>query len=368
MIRSKIWNARTAAAAMAVPALTLAATAAGTPARAEAPRVVATIKPIHALVASVMDGVGTPALLIGGSMSPHGVNLRPSQARLLSQAGVVVWTGPALELSVGKIVRNLAGKAISVPLQEARGVRLYKLRAGGLWEGHDHGDHDDHGDEDQSQKEHGEEKHGHKDHDDDRKDEARKGHDDHDHEDDDHKGHDDHDEERADIDAHIWLDPHNAIAMTRAIADALARADAPNAAAYRANAAATVARLQALDAEVAKALRPVRGKRYIVFHDAYQYFEKRYRLTPSGSVTVDPHRAPSPRRLYEIRTRILERGASCVFREPQFTPKIINVLVRGTPARVGTLDPVGASLPAGKGAYEALVRGLVANLRACFAG
>ena len=335
MIRSKIWNARTAAAAMAVPALTLAATAAGTPARAEAPRVVATIKPIHALVASVMDGVGTPALLIGGSMSPHGVNLRPSQARLLSQAGVVVWTGPALELSVGKIVRNLAGKAISVPLQEARGVRLYKLRAGGLWEGHDH---DDHGD------------------------------DDHDHEDDDHKGHDDHDEERADIDAHIWLDPHNAIAMTRAIADALARADAPNAAAYRANAAATVARLQALDAEVAKALRPVRGKRYIVFHDAYQYFEKRYRLTPSGSVTVDPHRAPSPRRLYEIRTRILERGASCVFREPQFTPKIINVLVRGTPARVGTLDPVGASLPAGKGAYEALVRGLVANLRACLAG
>ena len=335
MIRSKIWNARTAAAAMAVPALTLAATAAGTPARAEAPRVVATIKPIHALVASVMDGVGTPALLIAGSMSPHGVNLRPSQARLLSQAGVVVWTGPALELSVGKIVRNLAGKAISVPLQEARGVRLYKLRAGGLWEGHDH---DDHGDDDR------------------------------DREDDDHKGHDDHDEERADIDAHIWLDPHNAIAMTRAIADALARADAPNAAAYRANAAATVARLQALDAEVAKALRPVRGKRYIVFHDAYQYFEKRYRLTPSGSVTVDPHRAPSPRRLYEIRTRILERGASCVFREPQFTPKLINVLVRGTPARVGTLDPVGASLPAGKSAYEALVRGLVANLRACLAG
>ena len=319
MIRSKIWNARTAAAAMAVPALTLAATAAGTPARAEAPRVVATIKPIHALVASVMDGVGTPALLIGGSMSPHGVNLRPSQARLLSQAGVVVWTGPALELSVGKIVRNLAGKAISVPLQEARGVRLYKLRAGGLWEGHDHDDDDD-------------------------------------------------DEERADIDAHIWLDPHNAIAMTRAIAGALARADEPNAAAYRANAAATIARLQALDAEIAKTLRPVRGKRYIVFHDAYQYFEKRYRLTPSGSVTVDPHRAPSPRRLYEIRTRILERGASCVFREPQFTPKIINVLVRGTPARVGTLDPVGASLPAGKGAYEALVRGLVANLRACLAG
>ena len=321
MIRSKTWNARIGTAALTVPALVLAAVSA--PVQAKAPRVVATSKPIHALVASVMDRIGTPALLIGGSKTPHGVSLRPSQARQLAQAEMVIWTGPALELFVEKAVKNLASKAISVPLQDARGVRLYKLRKGGLWEldEHDHHDHDD----------------------------------------------DDDDEERADIDAHIWLDPHNAIAMTRAIAGALARADEPNAAAYRANAAATIARLQALDAEIAKTLRPVRGKRYIVFHDAYQYFEKRYRLTPSGSVTVDPHRAPSPRRLYEIRTRILERGASCVFREPQFTPKIINVLVRGTPARVGTLDPVGAALPAGKGAYATLLRRLAANLRACLA-
>lgn len=341
MTRPKSWNARIGSVALTVPALALAAAGGSAPARAEAPRVVATIKPIHALVASVMDGVGTPALLLKGSISPHGVSLRPSQAHLLSQAGVVVWAGPALEQSVAKIVKNLAGKAISIPLQDAKGVRLYKLREGGLWEAHD-----DHGHMDDD----------HKAHDDDHKDEARKGHD------------DDHDEERADIDAHIWLDPHNAIAMTRAIAEALARADAPNAAAYRANAAATVARLKALDDGIAKTLRPVRNKRYIVFHDAYQYFEKRYRLTPAGSITVDPHRAPSPRRLYDIRTHILERRASCVFREPQFTPKIVNVLVRGTSARVGTLDPVGAALPAGKGAYETLIRRLAANLRACLAG
>ena len=105
-----------------------------------------------------------------------------------------------------------------------------------------------------------------------------------------------------------------------------------------------------------------------MFHDAYQYFEKRYRLTPAGSVTIDPHRAPSPRRLYDIRTRILQRGASCVFREPQFEPKIVNVLVRGTSAKVGTLDPVGAGLPAGKSAYATLLRRLAAGLRACLTG
>ena len=331
MIRTKIGKPRGAAVAMAVSALVFSA--GGGPASADAPRVVVTIKPIHALVSSVMDGVGDPALLISGSVSPHGLTLRPSQARLLSEARLVIWTGPALELPVAKIVKNLAEKAISVPLQDAKGVRLYKLREGGLWDAHDDHGHDGHG-----------------------------------HMDDGHKGHDDHDEERADIDAHIWLDPHNAIAMTRAIAEALARADAPNAAAYRANAAAAVARLKALDERVAKALRPIRNKRYIVFHDAYQYFEKRYGLRPAGSITIDPHRAPSPRRLYEIRTHILERKASCVFREPQFEPKLVNVLVRGTPARVGTLDPVGAALPAGKGAYETLLGGLVANLRACLTG
>lgn len=321
MISPKTWKAGIVAVALAVPTLALAA---GGPARAEAPRVVVTIKPIHALAASVMDGVGTPALLLSGSVSPHGITLRPSQARLLSEARVVIWTGPALELSVEKIVRNLAGKAVSVSLQEAKGVRLRKLREGGLWELDEH------------------EHHG--------------------------EGEEDEDEERADVDPHIWLDPHNAIAMTRAIAEALARADAPNAAAYRANAAATVRRLKALDDRIAKALRPIRKKKYIVFHDAYQYFEKRYRLAPAGSITVDPHRTPSPRRLYEIRTRILERGASCVFREPQFAPKMVDVLIRGTPARAGTLDPVGAALPAGKGAYESLIRGLADNLRACLTG
>ena len=349
MVRRKFGRSGVAAAGLAVPALVLGA--AWGSAQADGPRVVATIKPVHALVASVMDGVGAPALLIDGSTSPHGVSLRPSQARMLARAAVVVWTGPALERSVAKIVKNLAGKAVSVALQEAPGVRLYKLREGGLWDAHD-----DHG--------HGE--HGHKD--DDRKGHDEHGHDEHGHKDDDRKGHDEHDGERADIDAHIWLDPVNAIAMTRAISEALARADAPNAAAYRANAAASIARLKALDAEIAKAVRPVRGKRYIVFHDAYQYFEKRYRLTPAGSIAVDPHRAPSPRRLFDIRTRILKRGASCVFREPQFEPRIVNVLVRGTQAKVGTLDPVGAGLPAGKDAYATLLRRLVAGLRACLTG
>ncbi len=328
---SRSANAAFARLAVAVPIL--AAVAAGVPAQAEGPRVVATIKPIHALASSVMDGLGKPELLIRGLASPHGLKLKPSQARLLARAEVVIWIGPGLESDYERALKNLASKAVLVPLQAAEGLRIHKLREGGLWEAHDHHDHGHH---DHGEKEHDGKKHGN-------------------------------DERRADADAHIWLDPYNAIAMTRAIAGALAKVDETNAAVYRANAAKTITRLKALDAEIAQMLRPIRNKRYIVFHDAYQYFERRYRLAPVGSLTVDPHRAASPSRLYDLRKRILARGAACVFREPQFEPKIVNILVRGTPAKVGILDPLGADLPPGKGVYAMLLRRLAAGLRSCLA-
>ena len=344
MIKQKSMNTRPVRAAssllgnsvfarLAVSIPVLVATAAGMPVQADAPRVVATIKPIHALASSVMDGLGTPELLIRGLASPHGLKLKPSQARLLARAEVVIWIGPGLESDYERALKNLASKAVLVTLQAAEGVRIHKLREGGLWEAHDHHDHGHH---DHGEKKHHQKKHGH-------------------------------DERRADVDAHIWLDPYNAITMARAIAGTLAKVDAPNAAVYRANAAKTIARLKALDAEIAQMLRPIRNKRYIVFHDAYQYFERRYRLAPVGSLTVDPHLAPPPSRLYDLRKRILERGAACVFREPQFEPKIVNILVRGTPAKVGILDPLGADLSPGKGAYAMLLRRLAAGLRSCLA-
>lgn len=321
---------------------------AGLPARAAPPSVVATIKPVHSLVAAVMDGVAMPDLLISGAASPHAYSMRPSDARKLQSAGVIFWIGPLMETFLEKPLKTLGSKARIVALEAVPGMTRLPIREGGLWEAHDHshGKHDDHDKHDHGK--HDDHDHGKHDHD--KHDHGKKG------------GHDD------EIDAHVWLDPRNAMAMVDAIARTLSAADPANAARYRANAAATRQRLQALEARLRARLAPMRGRRYVVFHDAYQYFERRYGLTPAGSITVSPERAPGPRRLYEIRKRILDEKVVCVFAEPQFPPRLVRTVISGTPARMGVLDPIGAKIPAGKDLYAKLQTGLATSLVACLTG
>jgi zinc transport system substrate-binding protein len=303
------------------------------PARAEVP-VVASIVPVHSLVAGVMEGIGTPHLLVPGGASPHSFALRPSDARKLEQAKAVFWIGPALETFLERPIDALARKAAVVALIDAEGVKRLSYREGGPWEAHEH--------------EEGK---------------AAPGKDSHAHE----HGHA-HGDTHTGSDGHVWLDPQNALAMTGAIAEALGKADPANKARYEANAARVAARLQALDAALAKTLAPARGKPYIVFHDAYQYFEARYGLTPAGSITVSPEVSPGAKRLVEIRDRIRKAAAICVFAEPQFEPKLVRTAIQGTDARAATLDPLGARLTPGSDAYFDLLRNLAADLTACLKG
>ena len=299
---------------------------------AEALRVVVSIKPLHALVAGVMGDVGAPKLLLEGGQSPHTYTLKPSDAHALSQADAVFWIGPVLETFLAKPVAALPRSALRVTLGEAAGVRLLPVREGGAWEQHAHAD--DHA-----------------------------GHDhDHDHHQDGDHHHDGADES---FDPHLWLDPANAQAMVAAIAAVLAQARPADAATFERNAAALKARLEALDRALADQLAPLKGRPYIVYHDAYQYLEARYGLTVAGALALDPDRPPSARRVAEIRATIKASGAACVFAEPQFPPAIINTVIEGTGARVGVLDPIGADLAPGPDAYFTLLEGLARSLAGC---
>jgi zinc transport system substrate-binding protein len=326
------------------------------PARADAPRVVASIVPIHALVAGVMDGVATPTLLVKGGASPHAYALKPSDAEALQEADVVFWVGDELETFLDKPLRAIPRDARIVALHEAAGVTLLPYRVGGpggehphdqAAEGHAHeGDaHDAHG---HDHAEH-HESHDGPDH----------AHDDA-HDDGPHDGH-----AHGETDMHIWLDPVNAQAMVDRIAQVLSDADADNAARYQANATALRARLGELDAALRQDLDPVKARAFVVLHDAYQYFEKRYGLSAAGSITVSPERRPSAQALVEVRARIAETGAACVFAEPQFEPAIIATVVEGTGARTGVLDPLGAALTPGPDAYFELLQGLAESLTTC---
>ncbi|NBB47257.1 zinc ABC transporter solute-binding protein [Rhizobium sp. CRIBSB] len=332
-----------------------------------APDVVVSIKPVHSLVASIMKGVGEPSLIVEGSASPHTYTLKPSNARALENADLVFWVGPGLEAFLEKPLEALPKKAKVVELEDAPGMTKLPFREGGAFEGHEHddhaetgGDHDGHAHEEAGHAEHAEAEHTH-DHGHDQKAEEAAvsaeshGHEEHDHDEHAHGG----------TDMHLWLDPTNAKVMAAEIAKTLSEADPANKGIYEANLAALDTEISALDSEIAAQLKPVLEKPFIVFHDAYQYFEKHYGVRVAGSVTVSPETMPGAERLSTIRAKIEELGAACVFAEPQFEPKLIGIVTEGTQAKSGVLDPEGGALEAGPALYGQLMRNLATSMSTC---
>ncbi len=288
-------------------------------------KIVASIKPLHSLVAGVMQGVGKPLLLVPGGASPHGYNLRPSDARALNQAQVVFWIGPELESFLIKPLHNARDKVRAVALLDAPGVMTLPLREGGAWEPHQHG------------------------HDQPAADNHRPGHD-----------------HEASRDAHLWLDPVNASAMVQQIVTTLSEVDPAHRADYARNGMALMEQLAHLNQQLAVELAPVKDQPYIVFHDAYQYFERRYNLNGVGSVVLNPEQRSGAKRIADIQARIRDSKVRCVFSEPQFQPALVETVIEGSQARRGILDPIGGSeLPAGTDAYFQLLQNLSSSLRNC---
>lgn len=310
--------------------------------------VVASIKPVHSLVAAVMEGVGEPTLLVKGGGSPHTYALRASEAGALEDASLVFWVGEDMEVFLRGPLETLAGDAKVVELAKAHELVKQEFRESGPFDAHDHGDDDGHDDH------HADDDHAGED-------------DGHDHAHDDHEDHaDEHGHDHAHgVDMHFWLDPVNAKAFVHEIVEALVETNAANAETYRANAFRLNERLDALITETENAVEPVKGKRFVVFHDAYQYFEKRFDIEASGSITVSPEAIPGAARLTELKAKIAELGVTCVFAEPQFEPRLISVVTEGTNARAGILDPLGADLADGPDLYFDLIRNMTTSLTEC---
>ncbi len=299
---------------------------------AEAPKVTVSIKPLHSLVAAVMDGVGEPQLIIKGAASPHTYSLRPSDARMLEDSDIVFWGGHELERFLEKPLEEIARNAKSVELLDAEGVEILQPREGGDFEAHDHGHEHEHE------------------------------HDAHDAEDESAHEHNDHE-----VDPHFWLNPENARAAAKSIALTLAETDPDHASAYHANLAALDQRLVDLDKEMQQRTGALTDSAFVVFHDAYQYFEHRYGLHASGSITISPDAPPSAAHIQEVEDKLKRLGTVCIFTEPQFEPRLAQRLAEGAGVKTGILDPIGADIPAGPEMYEMLIERIGDSLEGCLA-
>lgn len=284
------------------------------------PQVVVTIKPIHALVSDIMEGVAKPTLLLNKSQSPHTYHSRPSDIKQLQTADLLVWVGPNVESFLPRILSSLPKKTLVLELNGLPQLTLLSARRGGIWEAHHHQDA--------------------------------------------HNKHDHAKHENA-FDQHIWLSPSNAKVIVQAITNTLAQINPDNAHYYRGNADHVLKQLEQLDEHLRQELASIKGEPFLVFHDAYQYFERDYGLNAIGSISVSPENRPSVKRISELRERIRSQKIRCVFSEPQFESALVSTIIENTSAKSGVLDPLGTSLPAEKHPYFTLLHHLAKALKEC---
>ena len=298
-------------------------------------KVVASIKPVHSLVSYVMDGVGRPDLIVDGYNSPHGFSLKPSHAKMIENADLIIWVGEDLEAFLEKPLNTIAKKAVNVEIMELKSIKKLKFREKNVFE-----DHDDHGHKEKKHDDHG---HGHKE----------KKHDDHGHE-----GH-----AHGEHDPHVWLDPMNAKVIIKEIEKQLIKLDPNNSSKYKANSKKAQSELDNLTKNIKRDLKD--NLRFVVFHDAYQYFENRFGIKVLGALTVNPDVLPGAEQLSEIREVIEHEKVNCLFAEPQFNPAIIKSIAKDTKIKTGVLDPLGATLDKGKSMYMDLLKEISNSFKGC---
>ena len=333
-------------------------------------KVVASIKPIHSLAAYLMDGVNKPELIVDGYASPHGFALKPSHAKMLQEADLIFWVGEDLENFLEKPLGSIAKKAEKIELLEIKGLTKLKFRERNIFDGHDdhghkeddHDDHDEHAKKDDHD-DHDHDKEGHKeddhdDHDHDKEGKKKDDHDDHGHDEHGHEGH-----AHGEFDPHIWLDPMNAKIILKEMAEHLIEKDQKNASIYKKNLKKGLKDLDKLTSDVKSDLN--KEFKSIVFHDAYQYFEKRFDVNVLGAFTVNTDVLPGAEQLSEIREIIEHDKVSCIFSEPQFNTDIIKAVAKDTNVATGVIDPLGATLNPGKDLYFDLISNMSKSFKGC---
>ena len=308
-------------------------------------KVVTTIKPLHSLISRIMETRGEPQLIIEGTNNPHTFVFKPSHAKMIEEADIVFWIGEDLEAFMEKPLNSLAKDTKKIGFMDSESIEKIEFREKNIFDDHDGHEEEHEGHEDEHEGHEDDDDHGHKD-------------DDHD---DDHK--DAHAHAHSEFDPHIWLDPENAKEMVKIIRDELIKIDPEGQRQYSVNTAGATLELDNLINSIEKELS--KDISYIVFHDAYQYFENRFGVIPAGALTLNPDVLPGAKQIADIQDVINDKGIKCIFSEPQYNPKIIETLGNDMNVSTGVMDPLGAFIDAGPTMYVELINGIANSIKEC---
>ena len=323
----------------------------------EAPRVVADIAPIHAIVTQIMAGVGTPDQIIPTGSSPHSYAMRPSEGLALRNADLVVWVGAGLSPWLEEPLDTLSPDAARITLMSVEGTHSLPLReAEDMGPGVNHSDHAEDAHEDHGHKEHDEKEDEHKDHahDDHADTEMHAGHDD---EDADHEGHAHH----GDIDPHGWLSPENGVLWAEVIAKKLGELDPANAETYMRNSTALREEVASVQKDIKALLEPLGDTSFMLLHDGSYYFEESFGLEAQAFIVPGHGRTPGPATIKAVRDQLSENPVSCAFIGVGGNPELVKTVTDGQDTRIAELDAMGD----GKAGYAALLRNFGTAMAEC---
>jgi len=279
--------------------------------------VVTSIKPIHSIASNIMDGVSEPTLLVEGTTSPHSYIMKPSHVEAINNADLIFFVSDEhLETFLSKPLSNVNNNAKIVELMDNEDLFVLKFREKNIYLGDDHDDHDDH------------DEHAH-----------------------------------GEFDIHIWLDPFNAKVIANNIAEELSKLDPANTSTYQNNRDKFVEKVSDTEEKISQQLDHYVS--YVTFHDAYQYFENRFDVASSGALTINPDVMPGARQLSDVRELMADNDIHCIFSEPQFNPKVVEVIAEDTNTKMGILDPLGATIPLGKDHYFGVLTDIADSLEGC---
>ena len=285
-----------------------------------APKVAVSILPVHSLVSMVMQGVAEPSLLIKRGQSPHSSHLAPSSVRKLLDSDLLVWIGPNFETALSRQILELPDSHRQVSLMRAPTITRLANRKPGQWSKAVAETRLD------SQK-----------------------------------------DLKSDVqfDPHLWLSTGNAIATVKLIDKTLGALDPENAALYAHNAQQAIQKIAALKTELDAAFQSKPPDSFLVYHDAFQYFERAFDLDSRGALTLNPERSPGARTLRTIRKGITDLGIKCIFHEPQFQPKILTRIAEEFEVSLGVLDPLGVGIKQGPAQWFDMMRQIKDRLLSC---
>ena len=273
---------------------------------ADTPDVLVTLKPLHSLVSALMLDIGEPGLLLDNLQSPHDYSMKPSDRRRINQADIIIYASADIESFIPAIQNSLPQQKF-IKLTNIPGLKLLETRA-----------FDSHAQQ--------------------------------------HNHH---------IDGHIWLSIDNAIIISQYLSNEFIKQDPLNSERYRTNSNKQISKLRQLKKDIQQQVLPLRNQAFLMFHDAFQYFENEFQLSSGMFVTTSPDHKPGIRHILKLKQKIQQQNIRCIFYEPPHIPKIIQTLTEGSKIQLIPLEPLGIKYEMGNEQYFKLLSDISYNLYNC---